>query len=490
MATNIPDQTRDASVSQDGQKHLSHNREQPNSQNNCDFSLSPNFTGIHLSPFNLATGENTQAGINSSVEDSPSSNPALHASLSQERVILGTGYSGGEGLPPASTRQDPSSIQLGPSEGIANSSTLTQLLQASQSIQLPNQIQNGHQSQHASRLAVHNGYETCKQPVYPISVPTETSFETQKLVGLTTPQLLSQNMGSNIQTTVPPAFMTPFIPRERRNFVNHPIHHDKLQHSPSSHAVDYTAQGLNQSQFYGRHPFEDNGFGMSGDQNLFHFAVSQPQQIPVVGGSFPINQEQIAVQQLQFARSQYFPHPGHIYENVSGQTQPPLSPPAMNSHVNANINVNLNEPRIEEPNARILPLPPRSTQTRQFVPIRPAASATTPIQDTARALAHVVYYDRVCHLCGKGFKSRKDLRRHIARMHIQKGRHPCQDPGCNQSFAEAHKLRRHFRTVHLKKRPFKCPDCDSAFGERGNMTQHHRKAHGAESNKVKRVKTG
>lgn len=78
--------------------------------------------------------------------------------------------------------------------------------------------------------------------------------------------------------------------------------------------------------------------------------------------------------------------------------------------------------------------------------------------------AHTDVRDYVCSWdgCGKSFATGTRLRRHEA-AHEGKEKWRCRGyHGCNETFRKHDTLKRHIMTVHENKRPFPCPDLDSA----------------------------
>ncbi len=51
---------------------------------------------------------------------------------------------------------------------------------------------------------------------------------------------------------------------------------------------------------------------------------------------------------------------------------------------------------------------------------------------------------------------------------------------CCKSFKTKQGLSRHYFTVHLKQRPFKCNDCNATFGQKCSLQRHRRSVHNKE----------
>jgi uncharacterized Zn-finger protein len=115
-----------------------------------------------------------------------------------------------------------------------------------------------------------------------------------------------------------------------------------------------------------------------------------------------------------------------------------------------------------------------------------------------------------CKKCGKEFKKNCFLKRHFETVHEKKKPHTC--PQCNKTFGrqdvlkkhiklvheeatkkfkceiceygsnEKHHLKEHFAIVHEEKKPQKCPHCSKHFSTKGNMNQHISSVH---ENKLK-----
>jgi len=78
----------------------------------------------------------------------------------------------------------------------------------------------------------------------------------------------------------------------------------------------------------------------------------------------------------------------------------------------------------------------------------------------------------LCDLCGKSFRLHATLMRHKGRNHNQKNLKKCSF--CPATFADNYKLSRHIRSIHSKEKPFKCDfeGCNKAFARKDKLQDH------------------
>ncbi|KZV64207.1 hypothetical protein PENSPDRAFT_588754, partial [Peniophora sp. CONT] len=58
----------------------------------------------------------------------------------------------------------------------------------------------------------------------------------------------------------------------------------------------------------------------------------------------------------------------------------------------------------------------------------------------------------------------------------------CEVEGCGKCFRRREHLKRHMLSLHTNDRPFRCPDCDKVCNRRDNLVQH-RKIHAQDAAK-------
>nr|CAD7463892.1 unnamed protein product [Timema tahoe] len=77
--------------------------------------------------------------------------------------------------------------------------------------------------------------------------------------------------------------------------------------------------------------------------------------------------------------------------------------------------------------------------------------------------------DLVCILCGKSFKSLKNLKRHV-NVHGCERSFGCSH--CSWAFKTKYALERHTQFVHVTDKPFKCELCDASFWQEVSLKKH------------------
>ena len=81
-----------------------------------------------------------------------------------------------------------------------------------------------------------------------------------------------------------------------------------------------------------------------------------------------------------------------------------------------------------------------------------------------------------CIGCNRSFGTKSEMEKH-QKNHVDKQNMPCVCPECGDKFALRHYLARHFKSVHLKERPFPCDQCDKWFTRKDGLEVHKRRLH-------------
>ena len=87
---------------------------------------------------------------------------------------------------------------------------------------------------------------------------------------------------------------------------------------------------------------------------------------------------------------------------------------------------------------------------------------------------HLKVKDYKCPVCGVLFGEKGNLKKHIRAVHEGKYPHKCEFENCTKSFTRSENLRRHVTTVHRMIKSYVCDyeGCGKRFGEKGHLTQH------------------
>ena len=76
----------------------------------------------------------------------------------------------------------------------------------------------------------------------------------------------------------------------------------------------------------------------------------------------------------------------------------------------------------------------------------------------------------LCEECGKSFKKKFCLKRHVDRVHAKIKNYIC--PHCQKGFFLNENLKKHIKNMHKKAREFKCPHCQVVFLEKAHLKTH------------------
>lgn len=80
-----------------------------------------------------------------------------------------------------------------------------------------------------------------------------------------------------------------------------------------------------------------------------------------------------------------------------------------------------------------------------------------------------------CHLCPSSFAEKNKLGKHIQSVHEHARPFKCDL--CNATFSQASDRKRHRLVLHEGCRPYICDVCGKAFGRRSSLTQHSQRVH-------------
>ena len=100
--------------------------------------------------------------------------------------------------------------------------------------------------------------------------------------------------------------------------------------------------------------------------------------------------------------------------------------------------------------------------------------------DTHHSIEHE-RHEHECPECGRTFKRKGDLNRHINTVHMKLKPHKCHIC-CREAFTQKASLERHIKSVHENIRDHVCDICKEAFHTLGNLNSHIRQVHLEERN--------
>lgn len=83
-----------------------------------------------------------------------------------------------------------------------------------------------------------------------------------------------------------------------------------------------------------------------------------------------------------------------------------------------------------------------------------------------------------CHVCDTDCLTKGAKKNHMRKFHPKPKVYACHDPSCNTRFSAKCNLSKHYRSVHMKVRPYRCQNCTSTFSERNKLIKHQDTVHG------------
>lgn len=83
-----------------------------------------------------------------------------------------------------------------------------------------------------------------------------------------------------------------------------------------------------------------------------------------------------------------------------------------------------------------------------------------------------------CPHCGTDCLTKAAKKNHMRKFHPKPKVFACLEKSCNTRFSAKCNLSKHFRSVHMKVRPYSCAQCSSTFSERNKLVKHTDTVHG------------
>lgn len=77
-----------------------------------------------------------------------------------------------------------------------------------------------------------------------------------------------------------------------------------------------------------------------------------------------------------------------------------------------------------------------------------------------------------CPICPRKFSGRSNLKKHYLSVHLKCRPFRCTRVGCDKTFYERNKLKKHIATVHEDRRAYPCPRCQRGFKQKSDRDRH------------------